>query len=238
MPSNRPSDIGGAHQGGKRALQQMLPAGWRFAHQTALDLISQMEHLAWRDRADAFDVYFTQQADGMLGANGVSSMVGGRLSVVGDAANPAPPNDQAASFATWCRAITTAVMIDLDQNQDRPRSEPGDQRADPSADLPGRARLAIRQIRRRLGRRARHGASRRSAQDPARATPWSCLPPVPTTRSNASSPATLSGRPSKAKPKGGVATSLGFGCCRRTCRVFHGYADSRRDACGGRSWRA
>ncbi|MGI9508525.1 MAG: hypothetical protein ACR2QJ_04150 [Geminicoccaceae bacterium] len=118
MASNRSTDIGSAREGGKRALQQMLPAGWRFAHQTALDLISQIEHLAWRDRADALDVYFTQQADGMLGADRVSNMVGGRLSVVGDANSPARPDDQAAGFATWCRAVTTAVMIDLDQNQE------------------------------------------------------------------------------------------------------------------------
>lgn len=118
MPPNRPTDIGGAHQGGKRALQQMLPAGWRFAHQTALDLISQIEHLAWRDRADALDGYFTQQADGMLGPRRMSAMVGGRLSVVGDDDCSSAPDDQAASFATWCRAITTAVMIELDQNKE------------------------------------------------------------------------------------------------------------------------
>ena len=91
----------------------MLPQGWRFAHQTTLDLISQIEHLAWQDRADALDVYFTQQADGMLGARQVGAMVGGQLTVVGEVAKPKPLDDQAAGFATWCRAITTAVMIDL-----------------------------------------------------------------------------------------------------------------------------
>ena len=114
MPSKTSSDTGPNRQGGKRILQQMLPAGWRFAHQTALELISQIEHLAWQDRADRLDVYFTQQADGMLGAQRMGAMVGCRLSLVTDTPPP-PTDDQAASFATWCRAVTTAVMVDLDQ---------------------------------------------------------------------------------------------------------------------------
>jgi len=122
MAPRTPTDIGLAPLGGKRALQQMLPAGWRFAHQTAMDLISQLEHLAWRDRADKLDGFFTQQADGMLGQRRMDAVVGSRLSVVTEEPRPAPSNDraaqdQAADFATWCRAITTAVMIDLDQSQ-------------------------------------------------------------------------------------------------------------------------
>lgn len=113
MASNISTDTGNARQGAKRALQQMLPTGWRFAHQSALDLIAQIEHLAWRDRAGILDHYYTQQADGMLGARGMSAMVGGTLSVVGGGARQPPSDDQAAGFATWCRAITTAVMIDL-----------------------------------------------------------------------------------------------------------------------------
>ncbi len=116
MPLQPPFDIGSTGQGGKRALQQMLPAGWRFAHQTTLDLITQIEHLAWRDRADKLDGYFTQQADGMLGPKRMGAMVGGGLSLVTDDPRPSPADDQAASFATWCRAITTAIMIDLDQD--------------------------------------------------------------------------------------------------------------------------
>ena len=117
MDSLIPSEIP-ARQSGKRVLQQLLPAGWRFAHQTALDLISQIEHLAWRDRADTLDVYFTQQADGMLGPSRMGAMLGQRLTVVGERDRPSPSNDQAASFASWCRAITTAVMIDLDQDEE------------------------------------------------------------------------------------------------------------------------
>ncbi|MGI9420743.1 MAG: hypothetical protein ACR2RA_23210 [Geminicoccaceae bacterium] len=118
MPRNRPSENDCASQSGKRALQQMLPAGWRFAHQTALDLINRIEHLAWHDRADTLDVYFTRQADGMLGPKRMEAVVGGHLSLVANAEEQTAGADQAASFATWCRAITTAVMIDLDQRRE------------------------------------------------------------------------------------------------------------------------
>lgn len=116
------SDAPEVCQGGKRALQQMLPASWRFAYQTTLDLLSRIEHLAWRDRADALDVYFSRQADGMLGTERVSAMVGGSIDPLGGTPNQHHGDERAAAFATWCRAVTTAVMIDLDQ--DRSIKEP------------------------------------------------------------------------------------------------------------------
>ena len=123
MPPIPSSDTATTRQSGKRALQQMLPAGWRFAHQTAMDLISQLEHLAWCDRADKLDGFFTQQADGMLGQRRMDAVVGNRLSVVTEdtrlaGSDDRAAQDRAADFATWCRAITTAVMIDLDQDQE------------------------------------------------------------------------------------------------------------------------
>ncbi len=128
MSSKRPSNEKGsgaaceARQGGKRILQQLLPASWRFAYQTTLDLINRVEHLAWHDRADALDNYFSRQADGMLGTERVSAMVGGSIDPLGGATNHFQGDDRAAAFATWCRAITTAVMVDLDQ--DRAIKEP------------------------------------------------------------------------------------------------------------------
>jgi len=113
MLSNSPINIGPTRTGGKRALQQMLPAGWRFAYQSTLDLISQIEHLAWCDRADTLDAYFSQQADGMLGPKQMSAMIGVRSSVDVQGEESAEMNAKAANFATWCRAITTAVLIDL-----------------------------------------------------------------------------------------------------------------------------
>lgn len=116
MLSSSPSQIGPPRKGGKRALQQMLPAGWRFAHQSTLDLISQIEHLAWRDRADTLDAYFSQQADGMLGPQQMGAMIGARSLGDPELEEPSELNTRAANFATWCRAITTAVLIDLDQD--------------------------------------------------------------------------------------------------------------------------
>lgn len=123
MPNIQPLGVANdACQGGKRALQQMLPASWRFAYQTALDLLNRIEHLAWHDRADALDNYFSRQADGMLGAARVSAMVGGSIDPLGGVHTQHQGDDRAAAFAIWCRAITTAVMIDLDQ--DRSIKEP------------------------------------------------------------------------------------------------------------------
>lgn len=123
MPSDRPSKARSGSKppdsckGGKRALQQMLPASWRFAYQTTLDLISRIEHLAWHDRADTLDIYFSRQADGMLGTERVAAMVGGQMDVPGDKNQHPTADERSAAFATWCRAITTAVMIDLDQDR-------------------------------------------------------------------------------------------------------------------------
>ncbi|MGI9435871.1 MAG: hypothetical protein ACR2Q4_13770 [Geminicoccaceae bacterium] len=106
-----------AGRGSKRVLQQLLPASWRFAYQTALDLSSRLEHLAWHDRADALDIYFSRQADGMLGAEQVSAMVGGQIAAEDDIPAAAQQDDRAGAFAEWCRAVTTAVMIDLKPDQ-------------------------------------------------------------------------------------------------------------------------
>jgi hypothetical protein len=109
--------VSGGHQAGKRALQQMLPASWRFAYQTTLELLHRIEHLAWHDRADALDGYFSRQADGMLGTARVSAIVGGTIAPLDGAPAAHQADDRAAAFATWCRAITTAVMIDLSQDR-------------------------------------------------------------------------------------------------------------------------
>jgi len=122
-PSMKPDSAASeASYGGKRVLQQMLPASWRFAYQTALDLLNRIEHLAWRDRADALDIYFSRQADGMLGTERVTAMVGGSIEPLICLSSRRDVDDRAANFATWCRAITTAVMVDLDQ--DRSIKEP------------------------------------------------------------------------------------------------------------------
>ncbi len=97
-----------------RTLRQMLPANWRFAERAALELASQMAHLAWPDRAELLDQYFARQADAMLGPARVAALVDGRI-------EPDPRgrrqvvDERAAHFATWCRAIVTAILLVLDE---------------------------------------------------------------------------------------------------------------------------
>jgi hypothetical protein len=99
----------------RRFLQRTLPDSWRFAHQMAIDLVRQLEFLAWSDRADAFDTYFLRQAEAMLRPQGLTELLGG---------TPAPPDGEQTTrdleerlvrFRAWSRAIVTAVLLDLDE---------------------------------------------------------------------------------------------------------------------------
>ena len=62
----------------RRFLQRGLPDSWRFAHQMAVDLVRQLEYLAWAGRADAFDTYFLRQAEAMLRPKGLTELIGGQ----------------------------------------------------------------------------------------------------------------------------------------------------------------
>jgi len=93
----------------------MLPESWRFAHQMALDLVRQVEYLTWATRAEAFDTYFLRQAEAMLRPSGLTELVNGTA-----AAGPGPAErrdleERAARFATWSRALVTAVLLELDE---------------------------------------------------------------------------------------------------------------------------
>lgn len=99
----------------RRFLQRTLPDSWRFAHQMAVDLVRQLEFLAWSARADAFDTYFLRQAEAMLGPRGLTELING------------PPDDEPAMvdleerllrFCTWSRVVVTAVLIDLDERRE------------------------------------------------------------------------------------------------------------------------
>lgn len=102
----------------RRFLQRTLPDSWRFAHQMAIDLVRQLEFLAWSGRADAFDTYFLRQAEAMLRPQGLTELLGG---------TPGPPEggrttpdleERLRRFCAWSRAIVTAVLLDLDERSE------------------------------------------------------------------------------------------------------------------------
>jgi len=96
----------------RRCLQRTLPDSWRFAHQLALDLARQIEHLAWAGRADGFDAFFLRQAETMLRPQGLTDMISGDRSAL----EPFAARDlerRSARFAGWSRAITGAVLLEL-----------------------------------------------------------------------------------------------------------------------------
>ena len=97
---------------GRRFLQRVLPESWRFAQQMTLDLLRQVEFLAWSDRAEAFDTYFVRQAEAMMRPSGLTELVSGYLKEGAIAEEGRP---QAERFAGWSRALVTAVLIELDE---------------------------------------------------------------------------------------------------------------------------
>jgi len=102
----------------RRFLQRSLPDSWRFAQQMAIDLVRQLEFLAWDARADALDTYFLRQAEAMLRPKGMAELIGGP-SVHPDEAAPTPDlEERLARFCTWNRVIVTAVLLDLDERRD------------------------------------------------------------------------------------------------------------------------
>ena len=102
----------------RRFLQRSLPDSWRFAQQMAIDLVRQLEFLAWDSRADAFDTYFLRQAEAMLRPKGLTELIGGP-SVQPDGAQTTPDLEaRLARFCTWNRAIVTAVLLELDERRD------------------------------------------------------------------------------------------------------------------------
>ena len=102
----------------RRFLQRTMPDSWRFAHQMAIDLVRQLEFLAWSGRADAFDTYFLRQAEAMLRPKGLTELIGGP-SAPPDANQTTPDlEERLARFCRWNRAIVTAVLLDLDEHRE------------------------------------------------------------------------------------------------------------------------
>jgi hypothetical protein len=96
----------------RRCLQRMLPDSWRFAQQMAVDLGRQLEYLSWTERADTFDTYFLRQAEAMLRPEGLTELISGRQPSC-DSIPARRLEERATRFATWSRAIVSAVLLDL-----------------------------------------------------------------------------------------------------------------------------
>jgi hypothetical protein len=100
----------------RRFLQRSLPDSWRFAHRIAIDLVRQLEFLAWAGRADVFDTYFLRQAEAMLRPGGLTEWIGG-APADGEGA-PSDLDARLARFCAWSRAIATAVLLNLDERRE------------------------------------------------------------------------------------------------------------------------
>ena len=102
----------------RRLLQRSLPDSWRFAQQMAIDLVRQLEFLAWDARADALDTYFLRQAETMIRPKGLAELIGGPSEAPDPAQTTLDLEERLARFCTWNRAIVTAVLLDLDERRD------------------------------------------------------------------------------------------------------------------------
>jgi hypothetical protein len=100
----------------RRCLQRMLPDSWRFAQQMAVDLVRQLEYLTWAGRADTFDTYFLRQAEAMLRPKGLTELISGQRPSC-DSIPARRLEERATRFATWSRAIVTAVLLDLSERE-------------------------------------------------------------------------------------------------------------------------
>jgi hypothetical protein len=99
----------------RRFLRRCLPDSWRFAHQMAVDLVRQLEFLAWSGRADAFDTYFLRQAEAVLRPEGLTELLGGTPGATGGERITPDLEERLARFCAWSRAIVTAVLLELDE---------------------------------------------------------------------------------------------------------------------------
>ncbi len=97
----------------RRFLQRALPDSWRFAQQMAVDLARQVEYLAWVGRAETFDTYFLRQAEAMLRPKGLTALISGQARPEGNDAPVPEIEERATRFASWSRAVVTAVLLDL-----------------------------------------------------------------------------------------------------------------------------
>jgi len=78
----------------------------------AADLVRQLEYLPWYGRADTFDTYFLRQAEAMLRPKGLTELISGERPGC-DSIAARVLDERATRFATWSRAIVSAVLLEL-----------------------------------------------------------------------------------------------------------------------------
>ena len=153
----------------------------------AVDLARQVEYLAWVGRAETFDTYFLRQAEAMLRPKGLTALISGQARPEGND-SPAPEiEERATRFASWSRAIVTAVLLDL--------AEPLE------ISNPHQALIYLLSCDLRFAKAAAlwtadHGMAsvEQSRCASCRGMRWSCSRPAPTTPRSGSWPGTRSGR--------------------------------------------
>ena len=102
----------------RRFLQRSLPDSWRFAHQMTIDLMRQLEFLAWSGRADAIDTYLLRQAETILRAEGLTELIGRQSEPSTAAGIVSDLDERLIRFCAWSRAIVTAVLLELDERRE------------------------------------------------------------------------------------------------------------------------
>jgi hypothetical protein len=102
----------------RRFLQRGLPDSWRFAHQMAIDLVRQLEFLAWSGRADAIDTYLLRHAEAVVRPEGLTELIGRQSEPPTGEGIVSDLDQRLIRFCQWSRAIVTAVLLDLDERRE------------------------------------------------------------------------------------------------------------------------
>jgi hypothetical protein len=101
----------------RRCLQRVLPESWRLAHQMAVELAREAEHLAWAGRSEIFDGWLLRQAETLLGVTGVNRLIGGEPAAVAPLGT-AIVEERRLRFGRWSRAVITAVLAELPEERE------------------------------------------------------------------------------------------------------------------------
>jgi hypothetical protein len=84
----------------------------------AVDLVRQLEFLAWSARADTFDTYFLRQAEAMLRPEGLTELINGPSAPSDGEETANDLEERLARFCTWSRVVVTAVLLDLNERRE------------------------------------------------------------------------------------------------------------------------